>query len=93
MSDPNSFPGNHTVTVGGNETITIGGGQQVSVGKKLLLVAGDEIELRVGSASLVMKKDGTIVLKGRDITIDGFGTARIKSAGEITLKGSKVLQN
>lgn len=109
MTDPNMFPGNRTVTVGANESITIGGGrtesvgvsattriaeqQQVTVGKKMQLIAGDEIELRVGASSLVMRKDGTILISGRDITIEGSGTVRVKSNGNIVMKGSKILQN
>ena len=109
MTDPNLFPGNRTVTVGANESITIGGGriesvgssatttigeqQQVTVGKKMRLVAGDEIELRVGASRLVMRKDGTILISGRDIRIEGSGAVRVKSNGDIVMKGSKILQN
>ncbi|MBK9575147.1 MAG: hypothetical protein IPO43_21900 [Rhodoferax sp.] len=93
MTDPNMFPGNRTVTVGANESITIGEQQQVTVGKKMRLVAGDEIELRVGASSLVMRKDGTILISGRDIRIEGSGAVRVKSNGDIVMKGSKILQN
>ena len=33
--------------------------------------AGDSITLKVGESRLVMKADGTIVLSGKDITIEG----------------------
>jgi type VI secretion system secreted protein VgrG len=109
MADPNQFPGNRTVSVGGNESITIGGNrtesvggnevasivgvQQLSVGKKFLLVANDEIDLRVGSARLLMRKDGTIVLSGHNISIEATSKVNIKSSGNIVIKGSKIQEN
>jgi type VI secretion system secreted protein VgrG len=47
----------------------------------------------VGHASLVMKKDGTIVLKGRDITIEGSGRISVKGSSSVDIKGTKVSQN
>ncbi len=40
-----------------------------------------------------MKKDGTIIIKGKDITIAGSGKVNIKASGDLVLKGSKVSQN
>jgi type VI secretion system secreted protein VgrG len=40
-----------------------------------------------------MKKDGTIVIKGKDITIDGSGKINVKASSDIVMKGSKILQN
>jgi len=40
-----------------------------------------------------MKKDGTIVIKGKDITIDGSGQITGKASKDIVLKGQKILQN
>jgi type VI secretion system secreted protein VgrG len=63
------------------------------VGKKLVLVAGDEITLQTGSASITMKKDGTVQIKGKDITVTGSGKIGIKASGDMVLKGSKITQN
>ena len=109
MTDPNLFPGNRAASVGANETITVGGNrtvsvggndvssvvgvQQVTVGKKFLLEAADEIDLRVGSARLLMRKDGTIILTGHNITIQATSKINIKSSGDVIIKGSKVVQN
>jgi type VI secretion system secreted protein VgrG len=41
----------------------------------------------------MLKKDGTVVLKGKNITIDGSGKINIKAAGDVTIKGSKIGQN
>jgi type VI secretion system secreted protein VgrG len=40
-----------------------------------------------------MKKDGTIVIKGKDITVDGSGKINVKASSDIVMKGSKILQN
>ena len=53
----------------------------------------DEITLKCGSAQITMKKDGTIILKGKDITIDGSGKINLKAGGDITAKGSKINMN
>jgi type VI secretion system secreted protein VgrG len=51
------------------------------------------VSIKTGSASITMKKDGTIQIKGKDITIDGSGKINIKAGGDIVMKGSKILQN
>ncbi|MDX2148820.1 MAG: type VI secretion system tip protein TssI/VgrG [Planctomycetota bacterium] len=98
-----------TITVGAIQDITIGASQSLSVGasrdtsvgrddtltvgKKLVLEAGDSITLKTGKASITMKKDGTIVIKGKDITLDASGKINAKADGKITMKGQKILQN
>jgi Cytochrome P450 len=54
---------------------------------------GDVRTISVGDASLVMKKDGTIELRGKDITIRASGRIDIRAAGDLALKGSKTIQN
>ena len=92
---------NETGTVGANRTTTIGKDDTLTVGKNLKVTAGDTIVLIVGAASLTMKKDGTIKLKGKDITIEGSGVIRTKaqirsvhtSAGDMDIKGAMVKIN
>ena len=94
---------NDGLTVGANLSITVGsalstevsrdaservgGNQQIQVGKKFALVAADQIQLQTGSASLTLKKDGTILLKGKDITIQGSGKISMKASSKVTIKG------
>jgi type VI secretion system secreted protein VgrG len=40
-----------------------------------------------------LKKDGTITIEGKDVRIEGSGKITIKASSDITLKGSKILQN
>ncbi|EAU45638.1 hypothetical protein R2601_22132, partial [Salipiger bermudensis HTCC2601] len=50
-------------------------------------------QLTCGKASIVMKKDGSITIKGKDISIDGSGKITAKASSDMTLKGSKINQN
>jgi len=92
---------NRTKTVGKNETInvqgdlkeTIGKSQSTKVTKGLVIEAGDEVMIKTGSASIHLKKDGTITIKGKDITVEGSGKIQIKASSDLILKGSKVGAN
>ena len=92
---------NRTENVGKNETVEIGKDRKVSVGEKdaltvgkeLLIDAGDSITLKTGSASITMEKDGTITIKGKDITLNASGKITGKASGDVVMKGSKVTQN
>ena len=53
----------------------------------------EEIILQVGGASITLKKDGTIIIKGNNITIEGSGKINIKASGDLVMKGSKINQN
>ena len=96
-----SIGDDRTEQVSKNETITIGKDRKhnvtdndlLKVGKKLMIDAGDEIVLKSGSASITLKKDGTITIKGKDITLDGSGKINIKASSDVVIKGSKVTQN
>lgn len=81
------------VTIGDERNVTVSKNDVLSVGKKLMVDAGDEILIKTGSASISMKKDGTITIKGKDITLDGTGKINIKASSDVVIKGSKVTQN
>jgi type VI secretion system secreted protein VgrG len=57
--------------VGLNQFEKIGRSKSVSVGKTFKLEAGDAIELVVGKSVLVMKKDGSVTINGKDVDIVG----------------------
>jgi type VI secretion system secreted protein VgrG len=84
---------NETRHVAKDRSTNIDNNDLSQVGKKFALQAGDEIALVTGSASLVMKKDGTIQIKGKDITVEGSGKIGIKASGDVVIKGSKIAQN
>jgi type VI secretion system secreted protein VgrG len=58
-----------------------------------VISAADSVSITTGSASITMKKDGTITIKGKDITIEGSGKINVKASSDIVMKGSKILQN
>ena len=53
--------------------------------KKVEISADDEISLKAGDASIVMKKNGDITIQGGKITV--------KASGDLILKGSKIAEN
>ncbi|UOA28984.1 type VI secretion system tip protein TssI/VgrG [Pseudosulfitobacter sp. DSM 107133] len=82
-----------TTNVGKNMSTSVGEDKTVDVGKNLQVTAADSITFTCGKASIQMKKDGTIVLEGKDISITGKGKIVAKASGDMTLKGSKINQN
>ena len=82
-----------SVSITGARTVSVGKDDTLSVAKNLKIDAGDSITLTTGSASITMKKDGTITIKGKDITIEGSGKINAKASSDIVMKGSKILQN
>jgi len=69
------------------------GDDSLKVGKNLVIDAGDSVTIKTGSASITMKKDGTIHIEGKDISIKGSGKIDITASNNITMKGQKILQN
>ncbi|HYN78856.1 MAG TPA: type VI secretion system tip protein TssI/VgrG, partial [Lamprocystis sp. (in: g-proteobacteria)] len=84
---------NVTIEIGEKRQTTVGKDDLLQVGKKFYLEAADEITLKTGSASLTLKKDGTIQLKGKDITVTGSGKIGVKASSDLVLKGSKIAEN
>ncbi len=83
---------NLTVQVSKDHKVAVDGQQVVSVAKeaslsakKVQIKADDEITLVTGSASITMKKNGDITIKGNKITVKGDG--------DVVIKGSKIAQN
>ena len=93
--------GNRRETVSKNEEInikekreiTIGKDDLLTVGKKLGVRAADQISFTTGDASITMKKDGTITIKGKNITVEGSGKIQVKASSDLVMKGSKITQN
>lgn len=88
-----SIGADDSTSVGGAHSLGVAKGSAIKVGKKLVIDAGDEILIRTGSAKIMMKKDGTIAIEGKDISVKGSGKISIKASGDITMKGSKIAEN
>ncbi len=105
----NSVGGNQADDVGGarstavakDDNLSVGGGYTVDVkkdgalktGKTLTLEAAEAITIKVGKASVTLKKDGTITIDGKDISLKGSGKVNVKASSDVTIKGSKVQSN
>jgi hypothetical protein len=98
-----------SVTVGSDADISVGKDMELSVGEDTALIiardaeisvgstatvdAGDELLVQSGKASSSLKKNGAISVNGKDITIKATGQIDIKAAGDLALKGARILQN
>ena len=79
--------------VGQNRSTNIKQNDSLDVGKHFSLTAGDSITLTTGAASITLKKDGTITISGKNITVDGSGAIKIEANRNVIVKGQKILQN
>ena len=62
--------------------------------EQAIQVKGDgSVTVTVGQASITLKKNGDIAIKGKNIEINGSGRIDIKSSSEISIKGAKINQN
>jgi type VI secretion system secreted protein VgrG len=82
-----------TNAIGGKRTTDVAKDDILKVGKKLTIEVADEIALSTGDAKITMKKDGSITIEGKDITIKGSGNIAVKASSDVTVKGSKVEAN
>jgi len=100
VNSSESVGANKSVHVGGNQDVEIGKDSKESIdgkltlvvkkdygakAKKIMLEAEDELTIKVGKATLVMKKNGDITMNGKKITIKGDG--------DVVVKGSKIAEN
>jgi type VI secretion system secreted protein VgrG len=82
-----------SLAVEGARKVQIGKDYTLEVGKKLIINVADEISIKTGDAVIVMKKNGDITIKGKNITLQGSGKITGKADGDVVLKGSKVTAN
>ncbi|TPJ13894.1 type VI secretion system tip protein VgrG [Mesorhizobium sp. B2-7-3] len=85
--------GGHNLKVGKSSAVDVADDGSFKIGKNFAIDAGDSISLTCGNASITMKKDGTILIKGKDITVSGSGKINIKASSDVTIKGSKIHEN
>jgi type VI secretion system secreted protein VgrG len=82
--------GAQSYTVAEGRTTSIGEDDALKVGKNLIIDAADSVTIKTGSASITMNKDGTIHIKGQDVTINGSGKIKAQASSDVVIKGSKV---
>ena len=59
----------------------------------MVIDVADELLIKMGSAKILMKKDGTIGIEGKDISVTASGRINMKASSDITMKGSKISEN
>jgi type VI secretion system secreted protein VgrG len=74
-----------SVDIGKNRSHHVGENDSLDVGKKLSVTAGDQITITCGSASITLKKNGDILINGKNINMKG--------SGDVVIKGQKILEN
>ncbi len=79
--------------VGGGRSTAVANDDAYSIGKNLTIDAGDSVSIVSGSASITLKKDGTITIKGKDIQFEGSGKINVKASGDVIVAGSKITHN
>jgi type VI secretion system secreted protein VgrG len=93
--------GNRSTSIkAGTELLDVSDKIDIKTGKTLTIEAADEIVLKTGIASLIMKKDGSITIEGKDVTIKGAAKVETKApmisseaSATNTLKGTMVKIN
>ncbi|MBC7994498.1 MAG: type VI secretion system tip protein VgrG [Rhizobacter sp.] len=87
-----TFASERTVSVAKDDKVSVGGQAKLSItkdyvvnAKKIQIVAEDEMQFKVGSAEISMKKNGDITIKGNKINVKG--------SGDVVIKGSKIAEN
>jgi type VI secretion system secreted protein VgrG len=83
------------VEVKNNRVATVKQNDKVDVTKQFTLKAGDQITLECGLAKIVLKKDGTVEISGKEVKVKGTLKASIDatqvaiSGTQLDLKGTK----
>ncbi|MBZ9961179.1 type VI secretion system tip protein VgrG [Mesorhizobium sp. B2-4-2] len=91
--DGTQIDGAHSLKVGKGSAIDVAEDMSIASGKNITINAKDSITLECGSASITMKKDGTILIDGKNISIKGGGKIDISASSNVNIKGSNVHNN
>jgi type VI secretion system secreted protein VgrG len=91
--DATDVGGGRVLKVAKGSAVDIGEDGSIKVGKNLVIEATESILLKCGSATITMKKDGTVTVDGKDLSLTGSGKITGKADGDVKLKGSNVHHN
>ena len=91
-NDTTSVTKNASLAIGENWTVTVTKDHKETVdknytlkAKEVMIEGTDQVEIKSGSASILLKKNGDITIKG--------GKINIKGSGDVIVKGSKIGEN
>jgi type VI secretion system secreted protein VgrG len=81
--------GKETRTVTKDRVTTAKENDQLDVSKQYTLNAGDQITLECGLAKIVMKKDGTVEISGKEVKVKGTMKASV-DATQVAISGTQL---
>jgi type VI secretion system secreted protein VgrG len=81
------------LTVALAQVVNVGLAQMVNVGSDLMMNVKRQVSINCGQSSIVLKADGTITIKGKDIQLDGSGNVAIKAASTVATTAQTITQN
>lgn len=81
------------LTVGEDLVIQTAKSLLANSGAMFQFVAAQTGTLKAGSSVLTLQRDGDVEIQGKDIAVLSSGNLTMKSAGNVMLKGSKIIQN
>jgi len=87
-----SISGSETSKIEGSRSSDVGGDQSSKVGGKFSVSAGDELSLTCGASSITLKKDGSIDIKGTQVSVNAAMSIDIKGS-TVNIKGGLVQVN
>jgi len=79
----------HNQTVQGARNSNINKDDNLKIGKSWTVEAAEEITIKCGKASIVLKKDGTIEIEGKNISTNASGSIALAAKGEINAAAKK----
>jgi type VI secretion system secreted protein VgrG len=82
-----------SVSIAGARQQTVNGNDRLQVGSRLFVTAADEIVFQSGDATLTIKQNGDILLRGNNILIEGTGKINVKASSDVVVKGNKIGNN
>jgi type VI secretion system secreted protein VgrG len=69
------------------------GGAHTTTARRVVVEAQDEIVLRAGAASITLRRDGSILIAGGDLTLKAGGTLKARALKEVAIRGAKLVGN
>jgi hypothetical protein len=73
---------NHAITIGSDRRLDVGGNRAENASRNyniraILIEAGNQITLKTGKAMIILKKNGDIIISGKNISVRGSGNVGI----------------
>jgi type VI secretion system secreted protein VgrG len=82
--------GDETVSVDGKRAVTVKSSDKLDVKQKLELIAGQELVIKVGAASITLKASGDIEIKGANVKIQASAQAEVKGGAAVSVAAPSI---